>query len=171
MAFPFHGRNSSYLLGIFIGYESGIFSHIDHFRALSIQPDGIWQRAGQGLIRKAPTTMDWSNQPGQSCLETLLLGSMASRDMLSTASHMFNQTLLWNLPTTSTFREFSALEALQPTPQAEAATSRPPWCMLISGNTLRLCSKIGKTPCSHGTLMAIHSLWWGKIMHIVWIFL
>lgn len=55
------------------------------------------------------------------------------------------------------------LEPFLPLPPGEIMpTSRHPLWVLIFENLLKLCSKIGRTLCSHGTLMVILSSLWGK---------
>ena len=108
--------------------------------------------------------MDWSTLPGQSDLQILLQLSMGSRGMQLTVCPLFQQIHRSSLPTTSRSTGFFILKASRITPLVLVVTSRHPSWLLISEDSLRLCLRILKTPCSRGTLMAIFSLLWGKLL-------
>lgn len=130
---------------------------MDRWSFLMQKPDGISQLVGRGLTRKVPITMGLSTLPESLGLQTLLLSSMASRDMLSTVSPLFQLILPWNLLTCTRFLVYFHLEALLVTQHSEVVISRPLSWQLISELMLRLSLRTMKTPFNHGTLMDIPS--------------
>lgn len=87
--------------------------------------------------------------------------------MLSIVCPSFQLTLLSNLLTISRSLVCSPLEVSLTIPLVVVPTFRLLSLLLILEVMLRLCLRIPKMPCSHGTLMDIISSSWGKFLMFI----